>query len=166
MLLNNITPFLDSLFDQLDQVGLSLSGKEIDHICYRTSSEENYKSTKIIAESLGTLLIESDVNGRLIATYRLHQPLSYKDWLIPLLEIPAPKPGKITREGLEHIEVIIDESFQSFIKRYPHLSFQLKAMQKEINPDIELELNGCSIKFHHQSLENVIEYERKILPKK
>lgn len=164
MNLKHCTEFLDNLFSQLEKKGVDLSGKEIDHICYRTSSNKNYEATKAMAQEQGELLIESEVNGRLIATYKLNSPIVYKQWSIPLLEVPAPKAHKETSEGFEHIEVVIDEFFESLISRYPDLSFNQEAINKKINPDIKIELNGCSLKFHHQSLEKVIKWEMKNLP--
>ncbi len=166
MNLSAIPPFLDNLFIQLQSIGMDLNGKVIDHICYRTSSLENYQAAKEKASLLGELLIESEVNGRPIATYKLDRPIAYKDWVIPLIEVPAPKKGKLTPQGFEHIEVVITESFTSLIERYPHLSFNTKALTKEINPDIELELKGCAIKFHHQTLEEIIEFEKQNFPLK
>jgi len=154
--------FLDELMKQLAEKRIDISDWEIDHICYRTSSIENYERAKESASLVGDLLIESLINGRDIATYRLREPIHYQHWNIELLEIPAPKAGKITADGFEHIEVVIDQSFESLIQRYSWLNFSLKAINKRINPDIELELKGMAIKFHHQSLAAVIELEKNL----
>lgn len=157
---NDSKDFLDSLFHKLNVLGVSLQHFEIDHLCYRTSSNQNYEDIKSKFSSLGELLIESEVGGRPIATYKLNGPIKYKDYVIDLVEVPAPKPGRQTQEGLEHIEVIIDESFENFILKYPEIDFNKKALSKDFNPELEIELDNCAVKFHHKSLEHIINIEK------
>ena len=87
--------FLDKVFLEMESHRIEIKNYwMIDHICYRVETEKNYQKMKSQFEHLGSLLIESEVNGRLIASYKLHQPISYKDYQIPLVELPAPKIGK------------------------------------------------------------------------
>lgn len=37
-----ISNFLDSFFDQIKQVGLDVTGLELDHVAYQASSSEDY----------------------------------------------------------------------------------------------------------------------------
>ena len=157
--------FLEKIFNELESVQIDLRDWPIDHLCYRTSSENNYQKIKNCFQHIGELLVESEVNGRLIATYKLKEPILFKQHRIELIEVPAPKRGKTTIEGFEHIEAVIDISFLELEKLFPHITFNKKAITKEINPDIEVEFGGCAIKFHHQSLEEVIEYEKRVLNK-
>jgi predicted metalloenzyme YecM len=152
-------PFLDKLFSTLKKRGIDLRHWEIDHLCYRTTDNENYEATKEKFSQLGALLIESEVNGRDIATYKLTSPVIYKGYTIPLVEVPAPKKGKITAEGFEHIEVVIDISFDELIKCYPEIDFDTKALSKELNPELVIKFGDCAIKFHHLPLEEVIKIE-------
>ena len=155
--------FLDKIFGKLEESGIQLGSWEIDHLCFRTSSLDNYEEMKKIFSGLGSLLVESDVNGRDIATYKFHEAVIYKNFIIPLVEIPAPKQGRAIDEGWEHIEVVIDISFEELMKKYPHLTFDTKALAKELNPELVLKFEDCSIKFHHQSLEEVIRIETSTL---
>lgn len=152
--------FLDKIFIHLSENGVDLNDWFIDHLCYRTSSKENFKLMKEKFKDYGDCLVESEVQGRPIVTYKLFNPIKYKDYLIELIEIPAPKPGKNTKEGFEHIEVVVDISFDELIKLYGHLSLEKKALEKKINPELEIEFDDCAIKFHHQSLEDVIAFEK------
>ncbi|MCP4912797.1 MAG: DUF4269 domain-containing protein [Oligoflexia bacterium] len=152
--------FLDKIFTHLNQNQVEIGHWEIDHLCYRTSSQENYELSKKLFEGLGRCLIESEVNGRLIATYKLEKAIHYKNWVIDLVEVPAPKPNKETVEGFEHIEVVIDEPFSVLQEKYQHLQLGTKGMSKDLNPELEIEFDDCAIKFHHQSLEQVINIEK------
>lgn len=138
----------------------------IDHLCYRTIDEENYQEMKKVFSTFGELLVEGDVNGRLISTFKLHRPILFRDvreWSIPLVEVPAPKAGKKTIEGLEHFEVVCDVSFEEIKKRFSKCKMDEKGLSKKLNPELEVEFGDFAIKFHHQSLEVVIEIEKAAL---
>lgn len=72
-----------------------------------------------------------------------------------------PKRSSFYPTGLEHCEFVIDESLDSFIKRYPKIEWDLSAMHKTRNADVRVEFEGgkISVKFHLQPLETVIESE-------
>lgn len=152
--------FLEKVIGKIQNCGFPVHNWEIDHLCYRTSSQQNYSDTKLIFEKLGTCLIESQINGRLIATFKLAKPIHYKDWIIDLIEVPAPKSGKITPEGFEHIEMVIDICFSDFKSLYHHIEFNESGLSKDLNPEIEVEFNDCAVKFHHKSLEHIINIEK------
>ena len=132
---------------------------DVDHLCYRVDSEARYLSMKALLGGLGRMLAESEVNGRPIATYRLHLPIEHGDWRIDLVELPAPKLFKTTVEGFEHIEVVADESFDQIQRRFLQADFEHGGMSKLFNPELELRLSGAAVKFHHLSLESVIRLE-------
>jgi predicted metalloenzyme YecM len=74
------------------------------------------------------------------------------------LELPSPKKGSEYSEGFEHVEFVIDEPFEAFIKRYPKTLFDKKGQFKKVNADLRIQFENCSVKFHHHSLEYVIKY--------
>lgn len=152
--------FLDKVFSRIKTINFDIKNWPIDHICYRTSSFENYQQMKSFFESVGKLLIESEVNQRPIASYKLYNPIKYKDYTIDVVEVPAPKKDKNTIEGFEHIEFVIDESFEQIMKKYPKLNYDLKGISKTLNPELVIKFTDCCIKLHHQSLETVIEIEK------
>ncbi|KAM9977186.1 hypothetical protein ACTFIR_011044 [Dictyostelium discoideum] len=175
--------FLDTIFELLIKGGFKeneLKELPIDHICYRVSTNEFYNEKKKQLNQLGELLVETEIGGRMISTFKLNKPIQYKDKSIPLIELPAPKKNRINYDGLEHIEMVINEPFQSFVDNHPspindeNLKFNwvLHALNKDINPDVECEfidprikneIRTISVKFHHQSLEEVVKYEIQLL---
>lgn len=54
-----------------------------------------------------TLLAESMVAGRRIATFQIDLWLHVGGWTVPYLELPEPKDGSPYREGLEHAELVV-----------------------------------------------------------
>ena len=152
--------FLEKVFFNIHTHQIDVKNWPIDHLCYRTSSFDNYQYVKDQFQKWGELLIESHVNGRPISTYKLTEPILFQGYIIPLVEVPCPKLDKETREGFEHIEFVIDCSFAEIQKNNPHCQFETKGMQKKLNPDLEIEFTDCAIKFHHQSLEEIINIEK------
>lgn len=157
--------FLDKLFSLIEKTGMNVDKYYLDHICYRVGSESEYLEKRAELNLHGDMLIESMVNGRLIATYKLHSPIFYKGRKIDVLELPAPKPGHSYASGLEHVEFVAKESLQSIVDAYPSCSFETQGINKEINADITLRLGEYCIRFHNQTLEDVIAQE-KLLEKK
>ena len=155
--------FLDDLFSKISDIELNVEKYELDHICYRVQSVNEYKLKKNELQDFGELLVESMVNGRLISTFKLHEPIIYKNRNIFLVELPAPKHMHSYTSGLEHVEFVTKEPLQKIIERYPQYSFEVFGIHKKINADITLKLGDYCIRFHNQSLEDVIAFEKKAM---
>lgn len=155
--------FLNSLFQQITVKNLVLEPHwDIDHLCFRVETMEDYEAYKNSFSLLGILLMETDINGRPIATYELKNPIRYQNWLIKMIELPAPKEGKLCKTGFEHIEVVADVDLQDMSARYPSLNWDVSGLQKKIfNAELELPLEGSTVKFHNQSLRTVINFEKR-----
>lgn len=153
--------FLDALFADFEKHKISLeSSWDIDHICYRTENSTRYEELKKDWSRFAQLLVESVVNGRLIATYKLTTPISYQGWKIDVVELPAPKAGKVVREGFEHVEVVTGLSFEKLEQRFSHLPLDRTGMKKDFNPELEVALGERNFKLHPLSLESVIRTEK------
>ena len=134
----------------------------MDHICYRVASKKRYEELKATLLQEYELLAESMIKGRPICTFKMSQGFEYYDRLVDVLELPSPKEGKPYEEGYEHVEFVLDEDFTSFMNRYPHITFDQSGMGKPLNADIRVQLGKFAVKFHLQSLERVIEIEKKM----
>lgn len=157
-LLGDPTLFLGRLFAALEEAEVDVSNYELDHLCYRVETQERYKELKAQLSRLGELLSEKEVSGRPIAAFKLKEPILYKNRRIWCVELPAPKPGSPYPEGYEHAEFVIRQCFPDFIGQHPAADFDTKALSKRINPEVRLQFDGFSVKFHRQSLEYVILY--------
>mmetsp|Transcript_1526 Transcript_1526/g.2149 ORF Transcript_1526/g.2149 Transcript_1526/m.2149 type:complete len:239 (-) Transcript_1526:30-746(-) len=118
-----VPSFLDEIQSRLQSLyNLDVSRYHADHVCWRTASMEEYCaliSALRSPESADqcTLLIESEIGGRLIATFKLTQSIEYASIgdvdrggatrTINVVEIPAPKDGSPYKTGLEHVEFVI-----------------------------------------------------------
>lgn len=152
--------FLEQLFFMIEDIGLNLDKYLLDHICYRVSTAEEYKTKKDDLTDHGALLAESIVNGRYISTFKLKEPITFRNRKIYLIELPSPKEEKSYKTGLEHAEFVTKEPLQKIIDRYPQYAFEAFGIHKKTNPDITLKLGEFCIRFHNQTLEDVIKEER------
>ena len=167
---NNMLPsssiFLDQVFTALEPEPDALAHLLLDHACYRVASVARYEE---LADRIGAeneLLVESVINGRRIATFRLAAPLRFREREIWLLELPEPKTGSPYPEGWEHVEFVTDRPLAAFAE---WLTTELgiapedidrSGMGKTINADLRLRLpGGLSVKFHELPLDEVIRRE-------
>ncbi|WP_347356702.1 VOC family protein [Bdellovibrio sp.] len=151
--------FMKTLCAKLADVGIPARSLQSDHLCFRVGTLEEYIFYKSALSSHGTILTEVPVNGRPISTFRLNSPFQTESHEIPLVELPSPKPGTSYPTGFEHAEFVVKECFTSFRSKYPNLDF-IEAGNQALNPELCLKLGpGMQAKFHHLSLERVIELE-------
>lgn len=148
--------FLDRVFMWLEKCQIDVSGYELDHLCYRVSTQEAYEFFKNSMSSRADMLAENMIAWRPIVTYKLYTPVVYKNREIYVIEFPAPKTWSDYEEWFEHVEFVISVGFEEFIQTHSLVTFDTKDISKEVNPDIRVKFDGFSVKFHHNSLEYVI----------
>ena len=142
----------------IDRAELSM----MDHICYRVETTERYFQMLTRCAEIGTLLGETDVNGRPIATFELNEYLEAAEWVVPYLELPAPKEGSLYGEGLEHAELVVIGGLDRFKMKHAKLTFKEAGMGKSINPELGLKIGDLSVKFHEQQLGSVVRIEKQL----
>lgn len=159
-LLETSGAFLKCVFDESRDLGLNLEAFEWDHLCLRVETWEQYLEQRDLFSEVGVLLSEALIGGRPISTYKLNAPIVFLNHQIPCVEIPAPKENASYAFGWEHVECVMDEDLEAFSLRYPELNFDKRALRKSLNPELVWKLpSGLSVKFHRQSLEEVIKIE-------
>lgn len=159
----NYSSFLDDILARTEAEGFDLNDFiQIDHICYRTVSAENYDQKKDELTSVSKLLGETMINGRPISTFRLTEPIRHGRWRIDAVELPAPKAGSDFAEGLEHIEFVLYDDMPTFLQKYDGKPFKLNAADRGINPEVALKLGDMSVKFHLLNLPTVVYLEHKL----
>ena len=152
--------FLRKLCAALAKAGIDVTSLELDHLCYRVESTKRFDELRKDLDATSTLLGESIIGGRPIATYRLRDPFLFEGRKIDVVELPAPKPGSPYPEGFEHAEFVVEEDLLAFTEKYPDLPWDLSGSTKPHNAEVRLHFDGASVKFHRQPLAEVIEWER------
>jgi predicted metalloenzyme YecM len=162
-LIGDYSAFLKTLSQGLDKLGVDRGEiAMMDHVCYRVESEERYQELLLNLRDVAVLLGENKIGGRLIATFELNEYLRADGWIVPYVELPAPKEGSPYTEGLEHVELVVIGGLDRFLKRHNDLHFSLKGMSKTVNPEASLKQDGISIKFHEQPLGAVVRIEKRL----
>ena len=158
--------FLNKLFRHLDALNLTTKNLPLDHLCYRVTTPEEYRGLKDYLLRENTLLVESTINGRSIATFQLAEPFTYDGRIIDVLELPAPKPGSPYPTGYEHAEFVVPAPLEDWLEALQGNNListdqiDLKGFRKPRNRDVRLSLpGGISVKFHEQPLATVIARE-------
>ncbi len=108
---------------------------------------------------IAVLCGESKVQGRDIAIYELHDYIHSHGWVIPYIELPAPKEGSPYAEGLEHAEFVVVGSLARFHQKYQHLPFETKSMDRGLNPELGLKTDRAAMKFHKLQIGAVVDIE-------
>ena len=179
-----VPSFVTSICHALLKQGVDVSGLQADHVCYRTETQEQYTS---LVEALSrssqdfSLLVESEVGGRLIATFKLKAPIHSSDGnhAVDVVEIPSPKEGSPYSAGLEHVEFVIGNStnmspknsddhqdeLTQWMRKHSQVEWNSKGLKKTSNPDVSTTLildkgSSASAKFHLLPLELVLEAEK------
>ena len=151
---HSLEPFLDQLVTYLKSHNLLQSGQEIDHVCYRIETINDY--LRIVSEmkdKYGKVIADSMISGRPITIIQLHEPILYQDFLISCVELPCPKTGSFYEQGWEHIEVVIGQQGQNCIDNKVELEkfvsehsiegliFDIRAIEKHVNADVSVSVN-------------------------
>jgi uncharacterized protein len=84
-------PFLERIFSGLASVGINVDSYQLDHMCYRVESNEEYDvaKSKFMGDLQSRLLVENIIGGRMIATYKLKTPYVYHGRPIDVIELPS-----------------------------------------------------------------------------
>lgn len=165
MILDNYTLFIEEVLQKIHEVTIDVSRLDMDHIGYQASSNKDYDRLKEEFDNLGERVSEEIVGGRRVGIYKLNNPLQYQQYTIPAIELVAPKERQICPSAFEHVEFVIQEPFESFIKRYPSVSWDVSAINQKDFPMVKLKLDTyIQVKFHLTPVLEIVEhikYEQK-----
>ncbi|MDB5177727.1 MAG: putative dihydroxybiphenyl dioxygenase [Candidatus Saccharibacteria bacterium] len=155
--------FIASIDRGLGRLGIEREQLSMmDHVCYRVETHERYQEMLGKIAGIATLLGETEINGRNIATFEFDSYLEAAGWTVPYLELPEPKAGSPYPEGLEHAEFVVVGNLERFLVRHEDLPFSYNGMSKSINPEAGLKAEGISVKFHEQQLGAVVRIEKRV----
>lgn len=62
--------------------------------------------------------------------------------------MPAPRQGRPAQEGLEHVEFVLYDDKDTFLRKYAGKEFDLHAVDRGVNPEIAYKLPSYGVKFH------------------
>ena len=148
MILDNYETFIQKILDKLNELGIDVSGLNMDHIGYQASSNNDYDKLKVEFDAIGKRVSEAVVGGRRVGIYKLNKPLRFRQYINTAIELIAPKADQVCPSALEHVEFVIDD-FENFMKKYPDIQWDTSAIDQPDFPMIKLKLNeNLQVKFH------------------
>lgn len=161
MVLDGYVSFITKILRNLDELNINVEELDMDHIGYQANSDEEYDRLKEEFSQLGEEISEKIVGGRRVGIYKLYQPLKYQQYVNPAIELIAPKTGQVCSSALDHVEFVINESFQSFMEQYPQAEWDVSAIDQPVFPMIKLQINkNIQVKFHLTSVLEIIKQNR------
>ncbi len=151
--------FLRKIADNFEDSKLDVSNYQMDHIAYRATTSDSYESIMNQLKDYGNVIGVKIIRDRPISIVKLNDPLKFENYTVTCLEVLAPAQSDQFKEGLEHVEIVINDiSLEEFVTKYPHLNFEAKG--HGINPEMVLYFpDGTSVKFHSLPIEEVIKLE-------
>lgn len=145
---DNYTSLIDNVYSQLEALGVETAKFVIDHIAYQASSSLDYQEKLEQALELGELISESIVGGRRVAIIKLHEPFSYRQQQIHVIEVVEPKQDQHVASAWEHVEFTTAMSLEGLVEKYPELAWDKGAMDRNEFPMLILKLeSGIKAKF-------------------
>lgn len=163
-LYESATKFLDYLFGEIKKHNIDVENLFLDHLCYRVESINRYEELKEIFSKNFVFIGENLINGRPISAFKLKEPISYKERLVSIIELPSPKLSNTHSEGFEHAEFVTSLDLKELVSKYSHLNLKTKGLDKKFNQELEIEFSIRAVKFHNLSLEDVIAAEQNFIP--
>lgn len=144
----NYLSFLDQFFEQIQKAGLDITGLPLDHIAYQASSSKDYEKLLPEFSASGDLISEEIIGERRVAVFKLREPIHYKDYLIPALELIETRAGQQCESAFQHAEFVIREPFEAYIQKYPNIKWDTSSMHRDEFSHLKLNFeNGLTLKF-------------------
>lgn len=160
-LLGDVDGFVENIDQTFKMIGIErweLSA--LDHLGYRTETLKEYEQALEEFRKLGGDMGAIEIEGRPINIINLDEPIrTGDDWVIPFVEVIAPKAGSPKPSGLEHAEFVTTQLLGDFERRHADLTFIRDAMHRRPNPELKYRENGISVKFHRMNIGTVVELE-------
>ena len=85
-IIGSVSRFLMVLIEKTQSLGIDISEKEIDHVCYRCSTIIEYQQVCRRLLSYGVILLESMIGGRPIAMISLTDSIQFRHWSVRCIE--------------------------------------------------------------------------------
>lgn len=153
-----IATFISKAEQAIATVGIEVRDLvQLDTVCYDVPTLSRYDQVKELLSQGSVLVDESEVNGRLIATYELADTAEVATFWPKYFELPQPKSGDEV-EGVDHVQFVTRTGLTSFLEKYPHLDWVEKG--NALNRLAQLAIGDVKIRVHDKSMGAVIELEK------
>lgn len=174
--------FSAKLTDALVQLNILDACQKLpmDHICVRLKHNEDVDTIKIDLKKIGEVISEVAVNGREIAIIQMNEALHVGSWDTYGVELPFPKTNHTYEDGWQHVEFVLPDANNTmggvrtaFLRTFPHLTIEELESHYAYsedephadgdqlpNPTIGIKVGCLGLKFHANSIQTVVGFEK------
>lgn len=151
---------------RLLKIGIDIDGLAVSHLAFRTETLAEYHDIRRKLEPLCSANVENIWGGRPISKLLLEKPLQLSQSATTvLIELIPPEHQDIYqnvyRMGLEHVGIVIGETFADFGKTYAHLFTGQQDQGPFCQPYFITFPDNTNVKFYQRSLHDVCVLEGK-----
>jgi predicted metalloenzyme YecM len=146
--------------DRLLARGIDIAPYELSHLAYRVPEWDQYLRARSQLERHAIANRENVWNGRPISLIVLAEPLDVLDGkAVPLIELIPPVHQRVYKMGLEHLAVVVGDTFDAFIEaNKPVLTGQqFQGPNSTPDPVYILMEDFTHVKFYRLSLQASVE---------
>jgi predicted metalloenzyme YecM len=146
--------------DRLVTRGIDISPFSLSHLAFRVPEWDEYVRVRTQLERHAAATRENVWNGRPIALIVLREPLAVLDGKeMPLIELIPPVHQRVYRMGLEHLGVVVGDTFDAFVEAHkPVLTGQqFQGPTSDPDPVYILMEDFTHVKFYRTSLQAAVE---------
>lgn len=154
-ILGDVENFLNRAMAHLEEIEFNVEDFKMTHLCYRTATEDEYIRKKEQLSKIGILISEELAEGRPYAVFKLHEPIVYHGFNVPLIALPSPKKNNSYQGGLQHVAFVLKDELQVLLDRYPHLDFDTQELNRMTHRELKLRFDDLVVKFHNETLEDL-----------
>jgi len=146
--------------DRLATIGIDITPYELSHLAYRTPEWDEYVRVRGLIERHAVSNCENVWNGRPISLIVLTEPLEVLDGKsLSLIELIPPVHQRVYKMGLEHLGVVVGDSFDAFVVTHKPVLTGQQFQGPNSNPDPVYTLfeDFTHVKFYRRSLRASVE---------
>ncbi len=165
-ILGNCADFYIQQIRRLLDIGIDVSGLAVSHLAFRTETLAEYLDVRRQLEPWCSANVENAWGGRPISKLLLQKPLPLAPNVITsLIELIPPvhqdRYQSVYMMGLEHVGIVIGETFAEFGKTYAHAFTGQQDQGPFCQPYFITFSDHTNVKFYQRSLQDVCVLEGK-----
>ena len=151
---NKLQNYLDEFGKFCSENSVYVNGIDIDHICYKCSSKEEYEIIRCFFEYDDIFIYQSIFSKRRISIIRFLDPLKSICGDVHCLELSDQKPDGSQGSKVDHIEPVPKTiSYEEMLGRFSKLELPIEENIKPHHSTHYIVLpNGIKLKFNNEPL--------------
>lgn len=161
-IIGDYVAFAEQQRERVVELGIDIATCALSHLAYRVAEWDEYVRVRGLLERHAVANRENVWNGRPISMIVPAEPLEVFDGkVVPLIELLAPVHQRVYKMGLEHLGVVVGETFDEFVEAHKPVLTGQQFQGPNSNPDPVYILfeDFTHVKFYRLSLRDSVELD-------